>query len=684
MTIHKIGIIGAGSMGAGIAQAASFWGKRVTLLDTDQRNLNAAMDRIGGIYQGRVDEGELSAEQMTSRLNLITPTLDWEGLADVDFVIEAVPEDIDLKASVLQKAIQFCPADAILASHNATLSIGELGQKISRPEMLVGIHFNYPSHEMVLVEIAHCGLTDRRIIDQVAVFAESMDKVSVVVQDGVGYLQNRQLLPYLIEATLALQEGQKTLQEIDAAMIALGMYMGPFKQIDLVGIDVCIALAQRMGYQSDGLLPKLWTDLEKAGCLGVKTGSGFYDYKSGEASVNPLVAEYNEQRPSQGNEFAPNRLLLPMINEAARILEQGAADAYDIDLAMKIGTGMRIKKKFSGALEGADSFGLPVVVSEMEQWQKRYGDRFKPAGIFNRLIARGRTGREAHAGFFEYAPSSVQTTSTRAAAWAGIQGGREFQTIQIVVRDSIAVLAIENSLANKINTQVLQELAEAVDVLNANENVKAVVLMGVGNFAFSIGMHGEMLKAAMQNEQAAEEMVGLGRETLRKIEASTKPYIAAINGTCFGAGLELAVACHFRVASKSIRLGYKEISMGNVPVWGTAGRLQRIIGRSRATRMILSGQNASAPAAAEWGLIDEVAPDGYVLDKAISLAKEMTGKSAVALKAAMSSLDAAMGPDHSHAGQTEIAQFKRVLASNDIREGMTALREERPAFFQDN
>ncbi|MBN1315080.1 MAG: enoyl-CoA hydratase/isomerase family protein [Anaerolineales bacterium] len=678
MTIHKIGIIGAGRIGAGIAQAASFWGKQVVLLDDDRRNLDGGMDRIGSIYQGWVEKGKLSPEQIQSRQNLIIPTQDWEYFAGVDLIIEAVPEDIDIKAFVLQKAIQFCPANAILASHNSTLSIRELGRKISRPEMLVGVHFNYPAHEMVLVEIAHCGLTDRRIIDDVAVFIGSMDKIPVVVKDGVGYLQNRQLLPYLLEATLALEEGQKTLQEIDEAMVELGLYMGPFKQIDLIGIDVCIALARRMMDSTGDQLPKLWTGLEKAGCLGIKTGAGFYDYKEEKPVVNPLVDELNKIQNANNGEFSTNRLLLPMINEAARILEEGVADAYDIDVAIKVGTGMRIDKKFTGALEAADTFGLPFVVGELEMMQNRYRDRFKPAGIFSDLIERGRIGLAANAGFFEYAPDYARASSTG----AGAKDENAFRYIRVDVRDSIAIAALNHSLSNKIDDQVLRELSEAVDTLNADCSVKAVIVTGTGNFAFSSGLDNGMIKAAIKDDRIREQLVTLGRETLNKIQTSSKPYIAAINGSCTGAGLELALACHFRVAAQSIRLGQNEIGMGSIPVWGAAGRLQRIVGPSRAARMILSGSLVSAQLAAEWGLVDELAADGYVIDRSVNLAREMTDKSAVALQAALYVLNGLDKGCLSSEWETTDTLFRRVLAGQDIKEGITAMKEERSPFFQ--
>ncbi|MBN1317364.1 MAG: enoyl-CoA hydratase/isomerase family protein [Anaerolineales bacterium] len=690
MFIFKAGVIGAGAMGAEIAQVISYSGLPVVLKDIDQSMLDKGIARIREIYQRRVDKGKMSPSEMTSRMDLITPSLAWDEFADVDLLIEAVPEKIEIKAAVFKEAALHCPAETIFASNTSALSITEMGHKASRPEKMIGMHFFNPAHVMKLVEIIPGDATSQETVDDVVAFTESLRKIPVVVKECPGFLVNRLLMPYLNEATLALQEGHTSAQEIDEAMVAFGMPMGPFTLMDMLGLDVCVDVgAYLTGQYGDRmaaavLLPKL----VEAGRLGEKAGAGFYGY--GGRSYEPvkeLAAQANAEQPApEKATFSVNRLVLPLINEAAMALQEGIADVKDIDMAMIAGTGMTYQRQRMGPLQIADLLGIPTVLDELETLQKIHGARFKPANIFSKLVEQGRTGRAVNAGFLEYAPVEEQAPKAPVDASAKeepVEPARQY--IKISVEDRVATLTIDHPPVNAFNPQVVEELSGAVDELNADTDVKVVVITGAGQIAFVAGADITEFDRILKEKDipAGERMLRMGQETFTKIENSPKPYIAAINAVCLGGGLELAMACHLRIAGDRVRLGQPEINLGIIPGWGGTQRLQRIIGPSHAAQMILTGNPITAQEAAKLGLVNKVVPGGAVLKEAMGLAKIIAGKSAVAIKAAMNAIRNGMDADLSSGLRAEATQFKNLFDSYDMQEGISAFLKKRKPEFKD-
>jgi 3-hydroxyacyl-CoA dehydrogenase len=401
--IFKAAVVGAGAMGAEIAQVISFSGLPVVLKDIDQAFLDKGMVRIRKIYQSRVDKGRMSAGDMENRLALVTPTLDYSEFSDVDIVIEAVPEIMSLKQKVFAELDRVCPEGTIFASNTSALSITEMGQAANRPHKMIGLHFFNPAHVMKLVEIIRAQGTDQETVDDVVSFAEGLRKIPVVVKECPGFLVNRLLMPYLNEATLCLQEGAATAQEIDAAMVDFGWPMGPFTLMDFLGLDVCYHVGQYLSGQYGERMQgaELFARLVQAGRLGEKSGAGFYGY--GEASDEPVKAMIAELSGGQKrSEFTTERVMYPMINEAARAVEEGIADVKDVDMAMIAGTGMTYKGERIGPLALADRLGLDVIVAALEDFEKKLGPRFHPAEKLYQLIQEGRTGAKARAGFLEY------------------------------------------------------------------------------------------------------------------------------------------------------------------------------------------------------------------------------------------------------------------------------------------
>jgi 3-hydroxyacyl-CoA dehydrogenase / enoyl-CoA hydratase / 3-hydroxybutyryl-CoA epimerase len=403
MYIFKAGVVGAGAMGAGIAQVISYSGLPVVLKDVDQAMLDKGLAQIRSIYQGRVEKGKMSAGEMQSKLDLITPALDYGEFADVDVVIEAVPEKMSLKKRIFTELDAICPAGTIFASNTSALSITEMGRATKRPHKMVGMHFFNPANVMKLVEVIRGEETDDEAVQDIVAFTETLRKIPVVVKECPGFLVNRLLTPYLNEAVLCLQEGAATAQQIDAAMVDYGWPMGPFTLMDFLGLDVCYDVGQYLYSQYGDRMEAavLFEQLVKAGRLGEKSGAGFYGYGDNtDEPVRQMIARMNGGR--RLGEFRPERLMYLLINEAAYAVQENVADVRDIDMAMIAGTGMTVGGERLGPLALADKLGLDTLVAGLEDFEKKYGKRFHPAARLYELVKEGHTGVKAKAGFLEY------------------------------------------------------------------------------------------------------------------------------------------------------------------------------------------------------------------------------------------------------------------------------------------
>jgi 3-hydroxyacyl-CoA dehydrogenase / enoyl-CoA hydratase / 3-hydroxybutyryl-CoA epimerase len=403
MYIFKAGVIGAGAMGAGIAQVISFSGLPVVLKDVDQKMLDRGMEQIRSIYQARVDKGKMSAGEMQGKLDLIVPSLSYSDFADVDIVIEAAPEKMGLKQKIFSELDGVCPEGTLFASNTSALSITEMGRATKRPHKMIGMHFFNPANVMKLVEIIRGAETDEESVQDLVTFTESLRKIPVVVKECPGFLVNRLLMPYLNEAVLCLQDGAATAQEIDSAMVDYGWPMGPFTLMDFLGLDVCYDVGQYLYSQYGDRMEAamLFEKLVQAGRLGEKSGAGFYGYGGNtDEAVKKIVAEFNGGKKL--SEFTPDRLVYQLINEAARAAEEDIADVRDIDMAMIAGTGMMVKGERIGPLALADKLGIDVVVKGLEDFEKKFGKRFHPANRLVELVKENRLGEKSRAGFLEY------------------------------------------------------------------------------------------------------------------------------------------------------------------------------------------------------------------------------------------------------------------------------------------
>ncbi len=407
MYIFKAGVVGAGFMGAEIAQVITYAGLPVVMKDIDQEMLDKGMDTIRRIYQRRVDKGKMSPTAMQEKMDLVIPTLDYGEFVDVDIVIEAVPEIMKVKQQVFAELDGICPPESVFASNTSALSIAEIGSTTKRSSKVIGMHFFSPAHIMKLVEVIPSSETDQETVDDVVRFTEELRKIPVVVKECPGFLVNRLLMPYLNEAVMSLQEGAATASEVDGALTGFGWPMGPFTLMDMIGIDVCADVGQYLHsqYGERGAPALLWEKLVEAGRFGEKAGAGFYGYgEETDEPVKQMIKELQEsgQTPT-GTEFSADRLMMPMINEAAMCVEEDIANVNDIDMACIAGIGMKVGDQRMGPLEYADGVGLDIVVQKLEELEKKFGSRFHPTDLLYKKVKAGELGKKTGRGFMEWA-----------------------------------------------------------------------------------------------------------------------------------------------------------------------------------------------------------------------------------------------------------------------------------------
>ena len=399
--IRRVGVLGAGVMGGGIAQLAADKGLPARMKDIDPKALAHGYAAAAAIWNESVRKRRLSPREMARKMDLLSGTLDYSGFSRCDVTIEAVVEKLAVKRAVLQEWEAAVPPTALFASNTSTLPIGEIAVGSVEPGRVVGMHFFNPVHRMPLVEVIRAERTTDETVATIFALAKTLGKTPVVVRDAPGFLVNRILAPYLSEAVRLVLDGCR-IEDVDRAMTRFGMPVGPLALLDDVGLDV----AAKGGEVLQAAFPARMTmggeeALAAAGRLGRKNGKGFYEY-AGSKRLAPSASAYEILRvepPNQSplpEEVIQSRLLLPMINEAAFCLEDRIVpEPRKLDLAMIFGTGFPPFR--GGLLRYADSLGLGRVFTRLDDLAERLGPRFAPAERIRELA-------NAHAGFYASAP----------------------------------------------------------------------------------------------------------------------------------------------------------------------------------------------------------------------------------------------------------------------------------------
>jgi 3-hydroxyacyl-CoA dehydrogenase len=400
LEIRKAAIVGAGTMGGGIAMALVNAGIPVILKDTDQAALDRGMAAIRKNYDASVKRGRFTPEVVEQRIAQIRPQLTWDGVADADLILEAVFENLALKKQVFAELDKIAGPDCVLASNTSTLDIDEIASATSRPERIIGLHFFSPANVMRLVEIVRGSKTGKEIVATALALAKKLGKVGVVVGNCWGFVGNRMMIPYMREAQFLVEEGA-TPAAVDKALYDFGMAMGIFAVDDMGGIDIMWRVRQeRKHLEKPGVRKPLMTDrLYEMGRLGQKTGAGWYRYdENRKSSPDPEVEALIRQTAREAGIAQRNitsdeileRCLYIMINEGARILQEGyALRAADIDTIYLTGYGFPGYR--GGPMWYADTVGLKRVLDRIVEFHRVHGELWEPAPLLRQLAESGRS-----------------------------------------------------------------------------------------------------------------------------------------------------------------------------------------------------------------------------------------------------------------------------------------------------
>jgi 3-hydroxyacyl-CoA dehydrogenase len=405
LPVRSVAVVGAGTMGGGIAMVFANAGISVLLKDADRPALDRGMEVIGKNYASSVKRGRFTQQFVEERLQLIQPTLDYHDFGRVDMVVEAVFEGMQLKKEIFGLLDRECRPGAILASNTSTLSIDEIASATARPETVIGTHFFSPANVMRLLEIVRGKASSKEVIATCMQLSKTLGKVGVLVGNCRGFVGNRMFGPYRREAQFLVEEGA-SIEAVDQALYDFGMAMGPLATGDLAGLDVGWRIRKEYRHleKPDARQPFAEDRLCEMGRYGQKTGAGWYRYDENRRAIpDPEIAGLLRKRAAETGipqrEISPeeivDRCILALVNEGARILEEGIAlRGVDIDIIYVNGYGFPAYR--GGPMWYADAAGLNKVLERISEFHRQHGQLWEPAPLLSRLAQEGSTFAEFH------------------------------------------------------------------------------------------------------------------------------------------------------------------------------------------------------------------------------------------------------------------------------------------------
>lgn len=652
--IRKVCVIGAGTMGHGIAQVFATAGYNVWMRDIDEKILENALNKIKKSLEKLRSKGRLKEDPrvIISRINT---TLDInEACSNADFVIEAVPEILDLKKKIFSEVDSIVPDHAILASNTSSLPITELAKATNRPDRVIGMHFFNPPVILRLVEVIKSEYTSNEVVNFVMELARKIGKDPVLVKkDSPGFIVNRILGAIIHEALWLLEDGYDV-REIDSACkFKLDMPMGIFELIDFIGIDVVYHMMKAMIDRGAPFkLTKSIIDLFNSNELGVKSGKGFYKYPAPGKRVKPSLT------PSACINVNSIEILAPAINEASFLLKEEIADMMDIDKAIKLGLNFPY-----GIFEIADSFGLDNVLSTLnELHSKRKLKIYAPQSNLRSLIDNNRLGRKTGQGFYKYDITV-----------------RELDSIKIIYEKPLAWIILNRpDKLNALSIKMLSEISEAFDDVEKNKDVRTIILIGAGR-AFCAGADIEGFDKMTATDSFNYSL--MIQKIFEKIESCGKPVIAAIHGYALGGGLELAMASDLIIASKSSLIGQPEINLGIIPGAGATQKLVRLVGMLKAKELIFLGEMISAEEAEKIGLINQITLDNELEFMARKLGLKLSKKPPISLMIAKYAINYGKDVTEKVGKIIEALGFGLVRSTGEATEGIKFFLEKKRLKF---
>ncbi|HEV2943643.1 MAG TPA: 3-hydroxyacyl-CoA dehydrogenase NAD-binding domain-containing protein [Solirubrobacteraceae bacterium] len=666
MFVFRAAVVGAGTMGGQIAQTIAAAGIPVVLKDIDDALVQAGLDEARNVTTGQigklVEKGKISAEQADEQIaqivGRIAGTTSYAAFGDVDIVIEAVPERMEIKQAVFAELDASTPGHAVLASNTSSLSITEIAEATLRPDKVVGFHYFYPASIMPLIEIVEGEETSAETVSAAVTFAQAIRKQPITCAEVPGFVVNRILNSSSAEVWREQEEKGLSIKKIDEGLGAAGILpLGPYTLINLLGLDTVLHVAEHL-VESYGeerfFVPKGMQKLVADGKLGAKTGGdGFYD-PQGNANLpgdaEPDIDELVEL------------LSLKTFLESCLVLEEGVASHRDIDFGMMAGAGLDPRRGLLPPFMRADSEGLDTVLERMESAQERYGERFTPPVILRRLVAQGRLGQKTGQGFYAYPQPDAEQPA---------------EVIKLETReDGVAIAWLANGQMNSISPLLAGDLEKVWNQVKQS-GVRALVIASSNPFLYSAGAD---IKAFTTMDAAAgETLIHETHALFKELGAGSIATIAAVNGLAFGGGCELAMACDVRIATRSALFGQPEIKLGIIPGFGGTQRLPRLVGSNKALEMNLVGDPVLADEAFEFGLVNRVVEDHELLDTALAWAHKLAQAAPLALE----QIKSISGAGDLDAGiEAEKRAFAEVFQSADAKEGIAAFLGKRAPSFQ--
>ena len=649
--IDTVAVLGAGNMGHGIAEVAAMAGYEVRMRDIKDEFVQKGYDQIEWSLNKLAEKDQLSQDEADAALERVTPLVDvQETVSDADVVIEAVPEKMDIKKDVYHEVVEYAPERTIFATNTSSLSITELGEVTDRPEQFCGMHFFNPPVRMQLVEVISGADSSEETLSTIEDLAEDFGKTPVRVRkDSPGFIVNRILVPLMNEACWLLHDDEATIEEVDATTkFGIGLPMGALELSDQVGNDVGLHVLEYLhevlgdSYEPCPLLEQK-VEEEK---LGKKTGEGFYDYDDGGAEIPQDAARDDIEA----------RLLALLANEVGKLVENDVAPVGDIDEAVMLGGGWP-----EGPAKMADKAGLEELVAKLDELHESTGtERF--------AVSDGLRNAAEEGGFYGSGDDASEAMA--------------YDTITVEYPgEMVGHIELDRPhRMNTISTELLAELGDAVDRLSADDDVRALLLTGAGEKAFSAGA--DVVSSASNAQPLdAVELSKTGQETFGKLEAAPMPVVAGIDGYALGGGMELSMNADLRVASKRSQFGQPEHNLGLLPGWGGTQKLSHIVGEGRAKEIIFTGDRYDAEEMADFGFVNEVTENDALFDEALALAEKLAAGPPVAQDFTKRAMHA--GRDDTEAGLVVESQaFGHLFTTEDLMEGITAFSADRDPEFE--
>ncbi len=661
MFVSKAAVLGGGTMGGEIAQVIANADIPVVVKDVEQKFVDHALEKSREVTKSQLDKlvskEKLTQEAADARLDevmgLITGTTTYDGFGDVDFVIEAVPERMEIKKSVYRELDEATPGHAILASNTSSLSITEMGRETLRPGKVVGFHFFFPASVMPLVEIISGEDTSRDTLTTAFNFAQAIRKQPITCKEVPGFVVNRILNSGVGEVWREQEEKGLSIKKIDEGIAAANVTpMGPFFLIDMLGLDTVLHVAEYLqeSYGDSFYVHKGMQKLVADGKLGAKSGGeGFY--KDGEPNI--------EGDADPNVEELADLIMLKSFVEACKVLEEGICTVREIDLGMMAGAGLDPRRGLFPPFWKADLEGLDTILEKLEKYEESHGERFAPPRTLKRLVAQGRHGLKSGQGFYSYPQTDAEGT------------------VKLEKRGEVAIAWLANPPMNAISPQVIQDLGKVWEEVKADDEVKAMVVYSSLPVVFSAGA--DIKAFTSMDEAGGAELINTGHALLRELGQNRVSTVAAVNAIAFGGGCELAMACDFRIAADSAVFGQPEINLGIIPGFGGTQRLPRLVGPSKALEMNLTGDAVLAQEASDWGLADALVPDQELFDTAVAWAKKLAGQAPLAVEQIKQVANRA---DLDDGIEAEKQGFATAFLSEDGKEGISAFLQKRSAKWQ--